>query len=159
VAGALEVASALLSAGDSARLNEALVYRAQAAQAAGFSVEAYADAGMLAAYAIAASKQPLQKLEAGLLQEIRRLADGPIAQAELEKVRTQLLTAALVSRQTPQGQADAIGKAVLQRGDPRDADRELARLQAVGAADVQRVLKAMLARKRVTIHYTQEKAS
>ena len=48
---------------------------------------------------------------------------------------------------------------MLQRGDPRDADRELARLQAVTAADVQRVLKAMLRRKRVTITYTQEKAA
>jgi zinc protease len=157
-AAALQVASALLSAGDSSRLNEALVYRAQAAQAAGFSAELYADAGMLAAYAIAASKQPLKALEAALLREIRRLSEGPIQPAELDKVRTQLLTAALVSRQTPQGQAGAIGRAVLQRGDPRDADRELERLQAVTASDVQRVLKAMLGRKRVTITYTQERA-
>lgn len=154
-AAALAVAAALLSAGDSARLNEALVYRAQAAQAAAFSAELYADAGMLAAYAIAAGRQPLAGLETALLREIRRLAEGPIAPAELDKVRTQLLTAALVSRQTPQGKANAIGRAVMQRGDPRDADRELARLQAVEAADVQRVVAAMLRRKRVTIHYTQ----
>lgn len=158
-AAALQVASALLSAGDSARLNEALVYRAQAAQAAGFGAELYADAGMLVAYAIAASQQPLQRLEALLLQEIRRLADGPIRPAELDKVRTQLLTSALVSRQTPQGQAGAVGRAVLQRGDPRDADRELERLQAVTGADVQRVLKSMLTRKRVTLTYTQEQPS
>lgn len=155
-AAAYDIASALLSAGDSSRLNEALVYRAQAAQAVGFASELYADAGMLAAYAIAASKEPLPRLEAALLREITRLATGPIAAAELDKVRTQLLTAALVGRQTPQGKAGAIGKAVLQRGDPRDADRELQRLQAVTAADVQRVLKQMLAGKRVTIHYTQE---
>ncbi|WP_284616270.1 M16 family metallopeptidase [Aquabacterium humicola] len=155
-AAAYDIASALLSAGDSSRLNEALVYRAQAAQAVGFASELYADAGMLAAYAIAASKEPLPRLEAALLREISRLATGPIAAAELDKVRTQLLTAALVGRQTPQGKAGAIGKAVLQRGDPRDADRELQRLQAVTAADVQRVLKQMLAGKRVTIHYTQE---
>ncbi|NRF69469.1 insulinase family protein [Aquincola sp. S2] len=155
-AAAFDIGSALLSAGDSSRLNEALVYRAQAAQAVGFSAELYADAGMLAAYAIAASREPLPRVEAALLREIHRLASGPIAAAELDKVRTQLLTAALVSRQTPQGKAGAIGKAVLQRGDPRDADRELVRLQAVTAADVQRVLRQMLAGKRVTIHYTQE---
>jgi zinc protease len=154
-AAAYDIASALLSAGDSSRLNEALVYRAQAAQAVGFATELYADAGMLAAYAIAASKEPLPRLEAALLREITRLATGPIRPAELDKVRTQLLTSVLVGRQTPQGKAGAIGKAVLQRGDPRDADRELQRLQAVTAADVQRVLKQMLAGKRVTIHYTQ----
>ncbi|MBI5256073.1 MAG: insulinase family protein [Burkholderiales bacterium] len=154
-AAALQVASALLAAGDSSRLNEALVYRAQAAQAAGFAAELFADAGMLAAYAIAASGQPLPRLEAALLREIQRLAQGPIPGAELDKVRTQLLTAALVSRQTPQGKAGAIGKAVLLRGDARDANHELARLAAVGAADVQRVLRKMLQGRRVTIQYTQ----
>lgn len=155
-AAALQVASALLSAGDSARLNEALVYRAQAAQAAAFAAELYADAGMLAAYAIAASGQRLDKLEAALLAEITRLANGPITAAELDKVRTQLLTAALVSRQTPQGKAGAIGKAVLLRGDAKDVNQELARLSAVSAADVHRVLTQMLKGKRVTVHYTQE---
>jgi zinc protease len=155
-AAALQVASALLSAGDSARLNETLVYRAQVAQAAAFAAELYADAGMLAAYAIAASGQPLDKLEAALLIEIARLANGPIGAAELDKVRTQLLTAALVTRQTPQGKAGAIGRAVLLRGDAEDVNRELTRLSAVTAADVQRVLKQMLKKKRVTIRYTQE---
>jgi zinc protease len=154
-AAALQVASALLSAGESSRLNEALVYRAQAAQAAAFAAELYADAGMLAAYAIAASGQPLAKIEAALLAEIQRLANGPISAAELDKVRTQLLTSALVTRQTPQGKAGAIGKAVLLRGDAKDVNEELARLSAVSATDVQRVLKQMLKGKRVTVQYTQ----
>ncbi|MFM2067879.1 MAG: hypothetical protein RLZZ584_2788, partial [Pseudomonadota bacterium] len=38
-AAALQVAAALLASGDSSRLNESLVYREQAAQAAGFSAE------------------------------------------------------------------------------------------------------------------------
>lgn len=154
-AAPLQVAAALLSAGDSSRLNEALVYRAQAAQAAGFGADLFADAGMLTAYAIAASGQPLDKLEAALLQQITRLAEGPLPAAELDKVRTQLLTAALVGRQTPQGKAGAIGKAVVLRGDAEDANRELARLSAVRAADVQRALARMLKTPRVTLHYTQ----
>ena len=71
-AAALAVASALLSAGESSRLNQALVYRAQSAQAAGFATDLHADAGMLAAYAVAASGQPLRRLEAALLAEIVR---------------------------------------------------------------------------------------
>lgn len=154
-AAALQVASALLSGGDSSRLNEALVYRAQAAQAAGFAAELYADAGLLAAYAIAASGRPLAALESALLRELRRLADSGPSAAELDKVRTQLLTAALVSRQTPQGKAGAIGKAVLLRGDAQDANQELHRLSQVSARNVQQVLRQMLEGKRVTIHYTQ----
>ncbi|OYU82708.1 MAG: peptidase M16, partial [Burkholderiales bacterium PBB5] len=129
-APALEMAQALLSAGESSRLNEALVYRAQAAQAAGSSADLYADAGLFTAYAI--------------------------APAELDKVRTQLLTAALAGRQTPQGQAQAIGQAVLLHGDARAADRDLQRLQAVSAADVQAALQRwVLGSKRMTVQYSQ----
>jgi len=155
-AAALTVASALLSGGESSRLNEALVYRAQAAQGAGSSADLYADAGLFTAYAIAAHGQPLAKLESLLLAQIRQLATGAIAPAELDKVRTQLLTAALASRQTPQGQAQAIGQAVLLHGDARAADRDLQRLQAVSAADVQAALQRwVLGSKRMTVQYSQ----
>ena len=159
-APALEFAAALLSAGESSRLNESLVYRSQLAQSAGFSADLYTDASMLTAYAIAASGQPLRRIEQALLVQIRRLAQGTLGSAEMDKVRTQLLTAALLSRQTPQGQADAIGRAVLLHGDAREADLRIARLQAVRAADVQRVLQQYLLRgHRVSIDYVQGAAS
>ena len=114
---------------------------------------------MLAAYAVAASGQPLRRLEAALLAQIKALASGPIARAELDKVRTQLLTGALLSRQTPQGLAGAIGRAVLLEGDAREADRRIGRLQAVQAADVQRVLQQHVLRaRRVTLDYQQAQA-
>jgi zinc protease len=155
-APALQVASALLSAGESSRLNEALVYRAQVAQSAGFYADLNADAGMLAAYAIAASGRRPADVEGALRREVERLARGPVAPAELDKVRTQLLTAALAGRQTPAGQAEAVGWAIVNHGDARQADAEIARLQAVEAADVQRVLRRMLATPAVGVHYTQQ---
>ena len=158
-AAALAVASALLSSGESSRLNQALVYQAQSAQAAGFASDLHADAGMLAAYAVAASGQPLRRLEAALLAEIGALARGPLGRAELDKVRTQLLTGALLSRQTPQGLADAIGRAVLIDGDAREVDRRIGRLQAVQAVDVQRVLQRhVLSARRVTLDYVKAPA-
>lgn len=155
-AAALQVAAALLSGGDSARLNEALVYRARSAQAVGFSVELYADAGMLVAYAIAASGQRLAPLETALHAEIKRLARAPVPAHELAKVKAQILTSALLARQTPQGKAMAIGRALVLHGDALEADRMLQRLQQVRAADVQRVLAAMLATPAVSLHYTQQ---
>lgn len=156
---ALRVASALLSSGESSRLNEALVYDTQIAQTAGFSADLYADAGLLAGYAIAAGGKPLAKVEAALLAQIRRLAaSGPDA-AEMDKVRNQLLTAMLQSRQTPQGKADAIGNAVLLQGDARLADQTLQQLQAVDAAAVKRVLNEHVLRARyMTLEYTQAAA-
>jgi zinc protease len=159
-AAALKVAAALLSSGDSSRLNDALVYRTQMAQSAGFSVDLYADAGLLAAYAIGASGRALATLEAALLAQIHRLATGRIEAAELDKVRTQLLTGMLSSRQTPQGQADAIGQAVLLQGDAREADRLLLQVQAVRAADVRRVVtQRLLKAHHVTLDYTQGAAT
>jgi zinc protease len=159
-APALEVAAALLAGGESSRLHQALVYRARSAQAAGFFADLNADAGMLAAYAIAASGATLPKLEAALLQQIERLAQGPISRAELDKVRTQLLTAKVAERQTPQGQAAALGWALVMHGDVRAAERELPRLQAVTAADVQRVLQRhVLQRPRVVVEYVRGAAA
>ena len=153
---ALRVAQALLSSGESARLNEALVYRQNIAQSAGFEAALYADAGLLVAYAIAAGKMRAEQLAAPLLQEIERLARNPISAQELDKVKTGLLTAALVARETPQGRAHAIGEAVILQGDASAVNRDLIDLQTVSAADVQRVLKHyVLDAKRVTINYTQ----
>ncbi len=150
------MAAALLADGDSSRLNEALVYRARSAQSAGFEPLLKADAGLLVGYAIASGPRPAASLEAPLLAEIRRLAEGPLPAAELEKVRLKLLTAALAERQTAAGRAMALGHALVMAGDVRDADAELARLQAVSADDVRRVLRTHVLRAhRVSATYTQ----
>jgi zinc protease len=159
-APALEVAAALLAGGESSRLQQALVYRARSAQSAGFYADLNADAGMLAAYAIGASGATLADLESALRQQIAALAQRPIARDELDKVRTQLLTAKLVERQTPEGLATALGWALAMHGDVRAAERELPRLQAVSAADVQRVLQRhVLQRPAVVVEYTQGRPS
>jgi zinc protease len=147
----------LLANGDSSRLNDSLVYSEQVAQAASFSAEMYADAGMLFAYGIAASGQPLARIEAGLMREIGRLAASPPRPDELDKVRSQLLTSAIAERQTPLGRAMSVGWAVIQRDDPAAANRTVDELSAVTAADVQKVLKRYIVDgKRVSLTYTAE---
>lgn len=153
-APALRVASALLSGGESSRLNEALVYRQRVAQQAGFENWLSAEAGMLIGYAIAAAGAPLTRIERSLRAEIERLATRDIGADELDKVRAQLLTATLVKRQTPAGVAAGFGEAVLLHGSAARAERELAELQAVQAPDVQRVLRRyVLGGHAVSVHY------
>ena len=78
---------------------------------------------------------------------------------ELAKVKTQLVTQALVERQTPLGKGMALGEAIITRGDARHANDELAELQAVTPADVQRVVRKYLTgAPQVTIEYTQQAA-
>lgn len=166
-AAALRVAAALLGQGDSSRLSVGLVERAALAQSAGFGADLHVDGGMLSAWAIAAGapalgveprRDPrLSALEAGLLHGVHALAQGRIPIAELDKVRSQLLTEALVARQSAEGRALALGWAVVRRQDARMADVELEQLQAVRAEDVQRVLQRhVLEGHRVTLRYVQD---
>lgn len=149
-----EVAQALLALGDSARLNEALVYRDQLAQSIGFEAQLNAEAGLLVAHAVAADGQSAASLQAPLAREVERLADEPISRQELDKAKTQLLTAALITRQTPQGLAELAGLAATLRGDAGAAQRDLSALQAVTAADVQRVVRRDVQHgARVTVLY------
>ena len=154
---ALGVAAALLSNGDSSRLHQALVYREQIAQRVSFSSDTQADNGLLIAFAIMASGHEPREAETAILEEIRKLATTPIAAAELDKIKTKIITQELAGRQTAEGKAFAIGEAVLLKGDAQAANSDLTRLQAITADDVQRVLKKyVLDAHRVTIDYTQQ---
>jgi len=156
---ALRVAEALLSAGESSRLNQSLVYRQRVASQAGFSADLRTGPGLLIAYAIAAGGHAPERLARELESELRRLARGPIAAAELAKVKTQLLTSALLQRETAHGKASALADAATVHGDPEQANRWLQQLQAVRATDVQRVLQRQLAGHKVLLRYTQAPAT
>ena len=150
----LQVAAALLSQGESSRLYQALVYRGQVAQDVGADVDARVGPGLFTAYAILASGHAPDEAERLLRAEITTLATQPIAAAELDKVKTQLLTGELKQRQTAQGVAFALGQATLTEGDPARVNSDLAALQAVTAADVQRVLQRYVTDAHsVTIDY------
>jgi zinc protease len=154
---ALKVAAALLTAGESSRLNQSLVYRQQVAAEAGFDAELRAGPGLLVAYAIAAGGQPAARVASALDAEVRRLGTDKVPPAELGKVKIQLLTRALTERQTPHGEASVLAEAAVLHGDPPQANRQLDDLQSVSGADVLRVVRKYLVdAHKVTLTYTQE---
>jgi len=156
-APALQVAAAVLAAGESSRLNQSLVYRQRIATSAGFSADLRVGPGMLIAYAIAAGGKPTAELSAALLAEVRRLVTTPPTPDELAKVKTQIVTGAFISRQTPLGLASAIGDAAVLEGNAARINTDLDDLQRVSAADVQRVLRRyVLEAHKVTIEYRQQ---
>ena len=159
-APALQIASALLSGGESSRLNQALVYRQRIASQAGFDADLRAGPGLLTASAIAAGGKPLVRVQAALLAEVQRLARAPVAPAELAKVKTQILTGALLARQTPEGLASAVADAAVLGGAAARVNTDLVALQNVSSADVQRVLgRYVLGAHKVTVQYLQEAAT
>ncbi|MDO9431469.1 MAG: pitrilysin family protein [Phenylobacterium sp.] len=158
-APALTVLDAILSSGKSSRLYDSLVYEQQVA------AEVYSDAslpqqpGMVMAGAILASGKTLADGEKALLAQIARLRDEPVTQAELTEAKNELIASKLRERETIDGRAFAIGYALSTAGDPALANRELAELQAVTAADVQRAAQKYLADNgRMTILYQPETA-
>ena len=158
-APALRVAAALLAGGESSRFHQSLVYRQRLAQDTGFDFTDTADRGLLIATAVLASGKKTADAEAALLAEIDRAQKKPISPAELDKAKTQLLTKALESRETNQGKGFALGNAVILNGDATRVNRDLDALQAVTAADVQRVLKRYVtSRPRVVVEYLPQSA-
>ncbi len=155
----LQVAAALLSQGDSSRLYQSLVYRHQVAQRVGADADGRVGPGLFTAYAILASGHQPAEAEKLLHEEIIWLATQPIPAAELDKVKTQLLTGELKQRQTAQGLAFALGQAALIDGGPEHVDTDLAALQKVTGQDVQRVLqKYVTGAHSVTIDYLPQAA-
>jgi zinc protease len=158
-AAALEVAAALLSLGDSSRLNQALVYRQRIATSARFRADLRAGPGLLIATAIAAGGKSLPDVAAALSAEIEAFASHPVGAAELAKAKTQILTAELVERETPLGLGQALAEAAVLDGNAAEANRGLTAIEAVTAADVQRVMREyVVTRHRVQIDYTQDAA-
>ena len=155
----LQIAAALLSQGDSSRLYQSLVYRHQVAQRVGADADRRVGPGLFTVYAILASGHRPTEAVKLLNEEIIWLATQPIPAAELDKVKTQLLTAELRQRQTAQGIAFALGQASLIDGGAEHVNTDLAALQKVTEADVHRVLqKYVTGAHSVTIDYLPQAA-
>ena len=143
-AAAMEVLDGILSTGDSSRLHNTLVYRDRiAAQASSFT-DIKQGPGSLAVYAIMSQGKSVEEGETALRREIARFRDAPVTAAELQEAKNELLTAALRSRETAEGQAETLAQAVIVEGDARAADRRLAEIAAVTPADIQRVARRWL---------------
>jgi len=153
---ALRVAEAILSAGESSRLYNSLVYTQQmAAEVIGDSGP-LEDAGLFIAGAILSEGKKPEDAEKALLAEIKKLQEA-VPAAELEKAKNQLITNQLRERETSNGKALALGEAAVLLGDPARVNTDLARLQAVTAADVQRVMKKYFTdANRFVLYYLPE---
>jgi zinc protease len=161
-ADALRVVNAILSAGESSRLYHALVYTQQLAAEAEANDETREDASLFVLTAVLSEGKKPEDAEKSMLAEIKRLQDTPVSAAELEKAKNQIITDQLRQRETSNGKALALGEAAVLLGDPARVNTDLARLQAVTAADVQRVMKKYFDDKnRMTLYYlpqTQKQA-
>ncbi len=156
-APALKVLDAILSGGKSSRLYNSLVYDKQVAAEIFSNADLPQQPGNFMVGAILASGHTIAQGETALLGEVKRLRDAPPTAAELREAKNELVTGKLRERETIDGRGFALGYALRIDGDAAKANTELADLQRVTAADVQRVaVKYLDPDRRMTIRYRPE---
>jgi zinc protease len=154
---AIQVLDYILTAGDNSRLNRSLVYEKQLATEVTSDFADVEEQGYYAPYAILAGGKRVEEAESALAAEMARLRDAPVTAAELAEAKTEILAGALRERETFSGRAFDLGEALVRTGDPRAADKRLAAVQRVTAADVQRVARTYLAANgRLDFRYLNE---
>ena len=155
---ALEVMSAILARGESSRLHKSLVYDKRVATSVSSNLVDIEEAGFYTPIVTLAGGKTVAEGEAALDAELERMRSTPVTAAELSEAKNELVAAALRDRETFSGRSFALGEALVRTGDPRHLDKQLAAIQKVTAADVQRVARKYLApNARVDVRYVNEK--
>jgi zinc protease len=158
-APALTMLDVILSQGRSSRLYQSLIYQQQVAQSANANADLKEDIGLFELTAIVAAGKKPEEAEAALRAEVKKLQDAPVSAAELEKAKNQVITSNLRQRETNLGKSQTLGGAAVLLGDPNRVNTDLDRLQAVTAADVQRVASKYLTdANRYVFYYLPESA-
>jgi len=153
---ALQVASIILGAGDSSRLQirmktaDPKTKRPLALQGA-MQALVHEDPGLvlgLGAYLDPAQAAPV---EAAIFEEVDKLgAKGP-SPDELRKAKNQVQSGFVFSLEHAQGLAEAIGRSWINTGDPSSFLHDVDNVEKVGAADVQRVVKQYMTQDHSTV--------
>jgi zinc protease len=154
---ALSLAGEIMAGGDSSRLYERMVYEQQVVQSVSCDADLREDLGLLAFRLVLASGKTIEEAEKSLNHEIEEVLKNGVTEAELEKAKSRFLTGKLQERETVNGKASALGQAIVVYGDPTRVNTDLAKVQAVTAAEIKEVLNRYISRKKkMVIEYLPE---
>jgi len=140
----LEVMARLLSSNSGGRLVDSMTAGRRLALAAQCDVDTRRQACLLFALATPVPGADTALVESALIDGVERLARDTISADELTRAKKPLLLAARLDRQSSRGRAQGLGSAILMSGDWRADDRRLARLEAIGPRDVNRIASMFL---------------
>lgn len=149
---ALNVLQYALTEGKLSRLYRRLVDQDQLAADVDSGLGIYQQAGEYSLYANARDGVGLDRIERAVWDESRRLASEPLSAVELERAKNQFYADWVHGLDTANSLATVLGEADA-LGGHQYLDTLLARVQAVTAADVQRVARTYLREDRSVVGY------
>lgn len=147
----LDVIDALMTTGQSSRLYSRMVDRDQIALNVGANADHALDPGLFVFSMTPRSGVDPARTEKVLFEEIEKLRTAPVPADELSKAKNQLLARHYRQLKTIAGRANLLGTFEVFEGDYSKlftSDREI---QAVTAADIQRVATKVFSEKNRTV--------
>ncbi len=149
---ALQVLAGVLAGNDSARLQKSLVKEQQIAVNADAGYDAIARGpGMFMLDATPAQGKNVAQLEKALRSEIEQIKNKGVSEAELNRVKSQIIAADIFQRDSLFYQAMQLGEYVTAGLPPEALEGRVAKLRAVTPAQVQEVAQKYLVDDALTV--------
>lgn len=148
----LAVLSAVLDGYSGARLNRELVQNQKVALQAGASYDMTGRGPSLFYLDGApAPGQTVEALEKALLAQVKKVADEGVSDAELARVKAQLIASQVYKRDSVYGQAVEIGQNVTIGFEVEDIDRMIEQIKTVTAQEVQYAAQTFFDQDQLTV--------
>lgn len=149
---ALEVLAGVLDGNDSARLKRALVKTSKVATAVGAGYDAMSRGpGLFLVDGNPSEGKTVLDVEAAVRAVIKEVQDGGVSEAELKRVKTQVIAAQVYQRDSTFYQAMLIGQTETIGFPHETLDLRIRKLQDVTAAQVRDVARKYLRDDRLTV--------
>jgi len=146
-----EVIETLLFRGPSCRLYRSMVVDEPVAVQVSGGYEAHRGPSIFGLFAVAPQDGDLERMESLYTGALRRLAEEPVSEEELEKVLNQLKSARVFGQESVLNRALALGRSVLYHNDAHWEEHYLERVARVTAEDVLQVVQRDLLGPKVVL--------
>jgi zinc protease len=148
----LQVASKVLSDGQSSRIYRSLVYEKQVAFSAYGGGAFIEDPNLFFAVAVVQAGRSADEAERALVEELDRLRNEPVTERELQRVKNQLARDYILGRESNQRKALQLAHAiVIHKRDASTADGDFDTFMHTTAEDVQRVARTYFTPQNRTV--------
>lgn len=147
---ALMIMNTVLGRGMSSRLFKEVRERRGLAYSVGSGVARYTDTGVLSVSA-GVSPDKLEEASAVILDELDRMAEEPVGEAELQKAKDYTVGSFRLGLESTMALAQRAGEALLMTGEVEPIDEAIERFREVTPDDVRRVARRIVRREGLSM--------